>query len=184
MNKQLIEKYKNELLKMYSSAPKYKSAEVLNNAESTSPKQGFYTEGEPYSGNDATEENGRLTVSVTSISELYPVKGAKVTVFTGDYQNPKEIAVSITNESGKTTDFILPAPPRELSLESNNTIPPYSLYNILVESDNYADNIHLNIPIFRGVTSMQRSNLIPLGTTAQNKGPFIYNEFSDYNLKG
>ncbi len=179
MDKQLIEKYKDELMKMYRSVATIPT--ISTNNEITKPQQDFYSD-YPILEDNFSSETGKLSVFITSFSEFYPVKGAKVTVFTGDYKNPTVISYSTTDESGKTEDFILAAPPKSLSLDSSNTAPSYSLYNMLVEADGYVDNVHLNIPVFTDVTSIQRSNLVFISAAAGNEGPFIYNENSIYNL--
>lgn len=188
MDNELIEKYKKELMRMYRSSPSPRTKPTA--AQESSPpepqiplnKRGEYSGGTPYDKEDSADPNGRLTVMVTAISSLYPVENAKVTVFTGDYSKPDVIAVDFTDQSGKTKTFSLPAPTRELSMEPDAGAQPYSLYNVLVEADGYADNLHINLPIFRGVTSLQRSNLTPLASFGGNKGPIVFNELSSFNL--
>lgn len=156
MDKALIEQYKRELLKMSQKAP------VIKN-------------GEDYG------ENGKLIVNVTTLRQLYPVANALVTVFTGDYQNPNPIDSSLTDQNGKSKTFLLPAPERELSLEAGSTKAVYTSYGILVKADGYADEVNLNIPIFRGVTSLQNVDMTLL--SAQNgKNENINDQAEDYNL--
>lgn len=190
MDNELIEKYKKELLRMYKASPtshiKPTAATEPPKADTAEPphlnKQGAYEPGTPYDKEDSTDQNGRLTVMVTAISKLYPVENAKVTVFTGDYKTPDIIDTDLTDQSGKTKTFSLPAPSRGLSMEPDSGAQPYTLYNVLVEADGYADNLHINLPIFRGVTSLQRSNLTPLASFGGNKGPIVFNELSSFNL--
>ncbi|MGN0451257.1 MAG: hypothetical protein ACI4FN_03960 [Acutalibacteraceae bacterium] len=194
MDNELIEKYKKEFLRMYGSSStsrvKPVSAEVEPpkvqepRPEEQTPlyRQGEYEEGTPYDKEDSTDPNGRLIVMVTAFSRLYPVENAKVTVFTGDYTAPNVTDTALTDQSGKTKAFSLPAPSRELSMEPDAGAQPYSLYNVLIEADGYADNLHINLPIFRGVTSLQRSNLTPLASFGGNKGPIVFNELSSFNL--
>lgn len=173
MDKDLIEKYKRELMRMHRIKPT-----VAEPAE----QQGEYQEGTPYERQDSADPNGRLTVMVTAISNLYPVEKAKVTVFTGNYEAPDIIDTDFTDISGKTKTFSLPAPTRELSMEPDSGAQPYTLYNVLVRADGYVDNLHINLPVFRGVTSLQRSNLTPIASFGGNKGPIVFNELSSFNL--
>lgn len=173
MDKDLIEKYKRELMHLHRTKPA---------VAEPGGQQGEYTEGTPYDKEDSANPNGRLSVMVTAISSLYPVEKAKVTVFTGDYMTPNIIDTDFTDQSGKTKTFSIPAPTRELSMEPNTGARPYTLYNVLVEADGYADNLHINLPVFRGVTSLQRSNLTPLASFGGNKGPIVFNELSNFNL--
>lgn len=159
----MIENYKQKMLKMYrktQSVTTKTSEPVLHNENS----------------------NGYLIGIVTAIRELYPVKNAKVTVFEGDFENMNVIDTSFTDLSGRTKTFVLPAPSKELSLEKSNTVKPFATYNMLVEADGYIKNIHLNIPIFENITSLQQSNLMPEETAGFDKGPLIFDENQKYNL--
>ena len=163
MDKSIIEKYKNEMLNIR------KRAMPANGAQ-----QGYYEEGKPNIPDDASDENGRLIAMVTYTDRIYPVKKAKVTVFTGSPDNMEIV------DSGKT--FGLAAPPRSLSQQSGPAALPYALYNMMVQAEGFLDNIHLNIPVFRGVTSLQRSDLTPIKVAGGRTAPIIFNEFSSYEL--
>lgn len=130
---------------------------------------------------DTLTDTGRLIAIVTTLRGLYPVPGARVTVFTGKPEQMNIIDSAVTDQSGRSKTFELPAPPRGISLDSESTELPYSLYNLMVEADGYADNIHLNIPIFRGVTSLQKSDMMLL-SVADGQGPFVYDEAMRYTL--
>lgn len=171
MDQNLIEKYKNEMRKMYKSANANVKATV---SESTTPQTI-----PPENENSA---QGSLIGIVTAIRALYPVQNAKVTVFTGDYKNMQVIDSDTTNPSGRTKTFTLPTPERSLSLNQDSTAIPYSSYNMAVEADGYIKNIHLNIPIFSGITSLQQSNLILEETASQDKSPQIFDESQKYDL--
>jgi hypothetical protein len=53
---------------------------------------------------------------------------------------------------------------------------------MLIEADGYIKNIHLNIPVFSNVTSLQQSNLILEETAGEDKGPKVFDEAQKYNL--
>lgn len=125
---------------------------------------------------------GGLIGIVTTIRSLYPVKNAKVTVFRGEYPNMTVIDTALTDQSGRTKVFFLPTPEKSLSLQEDNSELPYAVYNMLIEADGYVKNIHLNIPVFSGVTSLQQSNLLLTETAGENKGPFIFDEGQNYDL--
>lgn len=170
MDKSIIEKYKNEMLN------------IRKRAAASSAQQGYYEEGKPNIPDDASDENGRLIAMVTYTDRIYPVKKAKVTVFTGSPDNMEIVDSGITDESGKTKTFGLAAPPRSLSQQSGPAALPYALYNMMVQAEGFLDNIHLNIPVFRGVTSVQRSDLTPISVAGGRTAPIIFNEFSSYEL--
>ena len=125
---------------------------------------------------------GKLLGIVTTIKEIYPVKNAKVTIFTGDYDDMTIVDSSLTDESGRTKTFVLPTPEKAISLNQNSTVLPYASYNMLVEADGYITNIHLNIPVFGTITSLQESNLLLIETAGEDKRPQVFDEAQKYDL--
>ena len=172
MDKDIIEKYKREMLKMYNLTPKAVPVQTTenripqNNASQPTPDTA----------------SGSLIGIVTAVRALYPVKNAKVTIFTGDYADMNVIDSDLTDQSGRTKTFVLPTPEKALSLEETNTVLPYAIYNMLIEADGYIKNIHLNIPVFSGVTSLQQSNLLLEETAGADKSPQIFDEAQKYDL--
>ena len=162
MDKSLIDRYKAEMMSLYKGRSKPVMAQTV-----PVPQQG---------------DTGKLIGVATQIRGLYFVPNTKVTVFTGSPDNMQIIDTDFTNENGRTKEFILPTPAKALSEDQNNTIQPYSLYNMMFEADGYLTNIHLNIPVFEGVTSRQTSNLLLLETAGVDKGPRIFDEMPNYNL--
>ena len=163
MDKNLIEKYKNEMLKMYNKSNKHTAVPAVAQTSDSST-------------------TGGLLAIVTTVRSLYPVKNAKVTIFSGDPQNMDIIDSALTDDSGRTKLFSLPTPEKNLSLQEDNTLLPYAVYNMQIEADGYVKNIHLNIPVFSGVTSLQQSNLLLTETAGADKGPFIFDESQNYDL--
>ena len=129
-----------------------------------------------------TQNTGKLLGVATQIRGLYFLPNAKVTVFKGDPQNMQIIATDFTDQNGNTKEFVLPTPPVSLSEDKDNKVQPYSLYNMMFEADGYLTNIHLNIPVFEGITSRQNSNLLLLETAGIDKGPQVFDEMPNYNL--
>lgn len=169
-----IEKYKAEMLEMHKKAKEnaLSTSAYLSNAESNDETKNEITDGSV----------GELIVMVTTIRSLYPLENARVTVFEGDNENRKNIKVKYTNQSGKTEPFILSTPNKSLSMTENPDGRPYALYNIEVKAEGYIDSIYLNVPVFSGVTSLQRANMILLETGSDDKTPVIYNELQQYTL--
>ncbi len=168
MDKDLLEKYKAEMLKMHNSVKKSTPTIAPITTEPLEPQ---------------STTTGSLIGIATAIRSLYPISNARVTVFTGDYNGDMQIIdSSLTDNSGRTKIFNLPTPELALSLDETNTQIPYSLYNMLIEADGYIKNIHLNIPVFSNVTSLAQSNLILEETAGVDKGPNIFDETQKYNL--
>lgn len=170
-----MERYKNEMMKMYSSravSSDYVSTVAQATAVSTENDE---------KAEASADGKGYLVGIVTALRELYPVENAKVTVFTGDYADMKVIAEDFTDQSGRTKRFELAAPAKFESLSATAGSEPFSRYNMLVRAEGYVDNIHLNIPVFSGVVSLQRSNMMLLETSSDNQ-PQIFDEAERYNL--
>ena len=173
MNNELFEKYKNEMLKMYNSVHKDEVVPVVAEPEPTP----IITQRE----SAASTQNGSLLGVVTSFNSLYPVENAKVTIFSGEYEDMNVIDTDLTDRSGKTKVFSLPTPDKNLSMAPDLSQRPYAVYNMLVESDGFLKNIHLNIPVFSGITSIQRSDLI-IDADQSDSEPQIFDEGQKYNL--
>ncbi len=175
MNEELLEKYKNEMLKMYSQAQQNATQKPEISARPSSEPQIVKQTREP------NVQFGKLLGVVTSFNSLYPVQNAKVTIFSGEYENNNVIDSDFTDQSGKTKIFTLPTPDKNLSMAPDLSETPYAVYNMSVESDGFLTNIHLNIPVFSGITSIQRSDLI-LDQDQTGNEPQIFDEGQKYNL--
>ena len=179
MNNDIFEKYKNEMMKMYNSVrqpepiPEKPQQEAVPIIAEPLPTP---TINQPENG-----QTGRLLGVVTSFNSLYPVENARVTVFSGEYEDMNIIDTDLTDISGKTKVFTLPTPDKNLSMAPDLSQKPYASYNMVVEADGFLKNIHLNIPIFSGITSIQRSDLI-LDEDQNGNEPQIFDEGQKYNL--
>lgn len=169
MDKNIIERYKSEMLSMYRNA---KTVAAVTNREVQSIPD----------NNIENSPKGGLVGIVTSFRGLYPVKNALVTVFTGNYNDRQVIDSDYTDQSGRTKVFMLDIPNRELSLDKDNRQIPYASYNMEVKAEGYVDNVHINISVFSGVTSIQRSNMMLLETAGEDKSPQIFDESEKYDL--
>ncbi len=187
MDKSLIEKYKKEMLEMYRSSkstviPMQSNSVNMNGSTIPIPAERPQADMMPPTQSAEETGTGSIRAVVTTLRRIYPVVGAKVTIFTGNYDDMQVIMTGMTDESGKTQSFVLPAPDRYLSESPDLSDKPYSAYNMLVQADGYIDNIHLNIPVFSGVESVQQSNLMLFETAGENKGPQIFDEGQQFNL--
>lgn len=117
---------------------------------------------------------GFLLFQVTTAGGAIPLEGAAVTVMdavpdaTPDLSAEPRIVI-FTGGDGKTRPLTLPAPARAQTLEAR--VPsgslPYALYNAVVELDGYYPQAFSLIPVFDGITSVQRLDLIPLALGAR-----------------
>ena len=111
---------------------------------------------------------GKLVFQITTASGAIPLEGAEIllrhTRSASDGNGGEVIAVLYSGGDGKSEVIPLPAPPRSLSLEpaKDGSPIPYALYNADVRMDGFYSQSYIRIPVFDGVTSIQRANLIPL----------------------
>ncbi len=141
--------------------------------------------------NQNSDGYGYMIVRVTTARGAIPLEGAVVTI--SDYfgEDVKErgnaIASYVTNASGMTEKFALPAPPRALSMSPGNG-KSYLTYNIAVTKDGYYQQNYINAPVFEGITSIQNADMIPLSDNGQTDrfDPYgnIFFETQNGNLEG
>lgn len=111
---------------------------------------------------------GRLIFQISTARGAIPLEGAKVTVRHYDPHLPGDngnvISVIYSGQDGKTEVLELPAPARSFSLEpaKDGAPSPYALYNAEILLDNFQPQSYISIPVFDGITSIQRANLIPM----------------------
>lgn len=112
----------------------------------------------------AAESRGYLQVDVVNEENNFPVTDAVVTV-----QEPGEGGKVLeelpTDQSGQTKQLELAAPDMALSLESQNTIRPYSVYNLKISAPGYEDAEITGTEILPGVTAIQPVRLRPVKTS-------------------
>ena len=120
---------------------------------------------------------GRLVFQITTASGAIPLEGAEIIL--RKYRSPTDaknggeiVTVLYSGQDGKTGVITLPAPARSLSLApARDGAPvPYSLYNAEVNLDNYFSQSYIRIPIFDGITSIQRASLVPLPENGYSQG--------------
>ena len=113
---------------------------------------------------------GYMIVRVTTARGAIPLEKAVVTVhnYDPDFENGRGdvIAVYVTNNSGLTERFALPAPPVALSMSPGNG-KSYETYSITVSKAGYHRQEYINIPIFEGITAIQNADMIPLPDNGQ-----------------
>ena len=120
---------------------------------------------------------GKLVFQITTANGAIPLEGAEIIL--RKFRSPTEsteqaevVAVLYSGEDGKTRVLTLPAPARSLSLEpaENGAPPPYALYDAEVNLDNYFTQSYIRIPVFDGITSIQRASLVPLPESGYSQG--------------
>ena len=130
-------------------------------APSPRPSDGDRSNTRPMTG------QGRLVFQITTAGGAIPLEGAEVTL--RQSRGPTDaggdvLSVLYSGRDGKTEVLTLPAPARGYSLEpARDGAPvPYALYNADVRMDGFYKQSYIRIPVFDGITSIQRASLIPL----------------------
>lgn len=143
----------------------------------------FYSRAKPVVQEEILPVNtGGILVITTTLRGLYPVEGALVTVFTGEGNEKVVMQTSVTDESGKSDVIRLTTPPKYLSESAGSVELPYAEYNISVVADGYIEQTMLAVPVFPGIISTQKADLVPISAANKNKGPTIIREGNGFDL--
>ncbi len=129
---------------------------------------------------EANPRRGTVRFRTYTARGALPVAGARIVVSKPIGGSDHIFYTMTTDMSGQTPMIMLPAPPKELSETPNGTIAPYSVYNVRVSADGYNDVVIGDLPVFEGVTSVQRVALVP--SVGQNVPELIPE--SEPDLKG
>ncbi len=126
--------------------------------------------------NSQMSGQGKLVFQITTAGGAIPLEGAEIILrkfsSVADGGSGEVVAVLYSGGDGKTEVLTLPAPARGLSLEpARDGAPvPFALYDAEVNLDNYYTQSYIRIPIFDGITSIQRASLIPLPESGYSEG--------------
>jgi hypothetical protein len=103
-----------------------------------------------------------LKVQVFAAEQSFPISNAKVSVTVMLKMGEKELYNGYTDIDGVVDNISLPAPDNSYSLDENNTIMPYAVYNLTVTHPKYASAEFKRVPVFDSVISIQPVQLVPL----------------------
>lgn len=103
---------------------------------------------------------GTLLFQVTGGQGAFPIGGATV-VITKNLTDGHALSITTTtDESGKTQEFSLPAPSRNLS-QTPGGRDVFATYDAVISAPGHVTVIVHDIPIFDGITTIQPVNLAP-----------------------
>lgn len=112
---------------------------------------------------------GSIAFRIYTAREALPVVGAEVVISKIFGGKPYVFKTAITDVSGQTAPFTLPAPEKSLSLGSGNKIQPFALYDAVISKKGYVVVKITGIPVFDGVNSVQRTAMVPaVGDMTEN----------------
>ncbi len=126
---------------------------------------------------------GYLKVVATSADRTVPVPQASV-IISRVVGGGEEILYSlITDDNGETPTVALPTVSAKMSQTPNYSKDGYTLfaiYNVSTYLNGYFEVKNVGVPIFSGVTSIQRVNLIPLPIHTQGRKTITFDEHEPY----
>lgn len=187
----VIEKYRHELLEFskqnsvhntVEDNPDYYGRAVptmaeVENTQTKAPPPIAELAIQPYkSYEDFLKRNpasGTLRVQVSAAERSFPISNAAVRVTVALPNEDKEMFVGYTDVDGIVDNIKLPAPSSTYSLEENNTVEPFALYNIYVSHPRFAPAEFKNAPVFDSVKSVQPVELVPLTESKTEPGRTI-----------
>ncbi len=117
---------------------------------------------------------GYMTIWAATADEALPVPGAEV-VITRMISGKRTLqAAGTTDQSGRTSPFALPAPSASMSQSPDNPTP-FARYDVSVRADGFTHARYTNIPVFDGIQSVQRADLVPV---SENRDDMVVDEQS------
>ena len=105
---------------------------------------------------------GYIIVNVRAGDESSPIEGATVLVTAIVDGNRLIVAEGLTNNSGTTDRFSVPAPDNSFSQSPDSSTRPYSLYDVSVTAAGFFNARSVDVPVFAGITSVQNFSMIPV----------------------
>lgn len=103
---------------------------------------------------------GTIIFRVYTGRQAVPLENAECVIYTRINGSKYEIARLLTNSSGQTPVQELPAPDKDLSQHSDNTIQAFALYDATVTKKGFSQVVLEDIPVFDTVQSVQRVFMI------------------------
>ena len=125
-----------------------------------------------------------LQVWVTTATSALPVEGAIVTVSADAADGGRVQYTTVTDRSGRTEAFPLPAASRQLSLTPTGDLTPYTLYDIEVAADGFYRVENVGLPLYGGVRAIQPVKLIPLPEYGSPGDTQVFRDSAPQDLNG
>lgn len=129
----------------------------------------------PVSENTLGTSDGYILVNVRTGDDSSPIKNAAVSVSAIRDGMRFFIGSDITDESGRTRRFTVPAPDLSLSLSPGSRLRPYGLYDVSVTAKGFFNARSVDVPVFSGITSLQNFSMIPVPQFMQANDETIVN---------
>lgn len=105
---------------------------------------------------------GYILVNVRTGDDSEPIENASVQVVAIVDGNRMILASGVTDRSGISPKFEVPAPDISYSQAPDPAVRPYSLFDITVTAEGFFNARSVDVPVFEGITSVQNFSMIPV----------------------
>lgn len=105
---------------------------------------------------------GYILVNVRTGDDSEPISNATVHITAISDGSRMLVATGITDESGTTKRFEVPAPESSLSQTPGSAVRPYNLYDVSVAARGFFNARSVDVPVFEGITSVQSFSMVPV----------------------
>ncbi|MEG0132907.1 MAG: peptidoglycan-binding domain-containing protein [Clostridium sp.] len=112
---------------------------------------------------------GKLQVQLYKVNTAIPITNAAVTITRVDGDTREQMGMLTTDADGQTKIIELQTPPVDRSIDPNNKLIPYSLYDVKVVAEGFRDVLVKGCQILPYQTALQICNLIPLNVNRENE---------------
>ena len=123
---------------------------------------------ESISNNANNTSTGTLRIFVISRLGSIPIPNAILTLTSTDDEAPMS-RVLTSNSSGLSDTITLPAPSVEYSLDSDQNVRPYSIFNLTVTADGYESVLIEGVEILPGELALQQIVMNPMEIADQEE---------------
>ncbi|MDE6780841.1 MAG: carboxypeptidase-like regulatory domain-containing protein [Ruminococcus sp.] len=149
-------------------------SEEIEDVDANAPDDTAYSTDERYPDPDLSElddkpsetdmgsSTGYILVNTRTGEDSSPVAGASVLITAIVDGKRNKIASGVTDDSGISPKFFVPAPDLIHSQAPDSVKRPYSLYDISVTADGFFNARSVDVPVFSGITSVQNFGMIPV----------------------
>ena len=126
---------------------------------------------------DQNTESGTLRVEAFASDRAYAIENARVMIFLPLESGNITVFDGLTNISGASVPVRLPAPPKALSMQPNETrVLPYATYTVFVEHPQFVRAVFTNVPVFSGIESIQPVQMLAKSIGPGDDGPIIVDQ--------
>ena len=128
--------------------------------------------------------SGRILVNVRTGDESAAIENASVMVTAIVDGNRFIVASGVTDMSGTSPAFSVPAPAFDLSQAPDPSARPYTLYDVSVNAAGFFPARSVDVPVFSGITSVQNFAMIPLPAMMNGSGDMVtyFNQEPDFGI--